>query len=139
MKSSADLVRKCWPILREAAIEGRTLTYTHLAQLAGPPLHRRRLHQQVLTPLGHLCRWAEMPPLPALVVRQDTGTPGQGYHSGQTESDPLSAWADDLAACWAYPWPPEPPKQLLAKLDQIIEQADQDDAWLKTPPRRRLP
>jgi hypothetical protein len=107
-----SLIRRAWPILREAARVGRTVTYSELASRVGPPLTRRHLHRQLLSPLGARCAAAGLPPLPALVVRKDTGAPGIGYHLGDRTSTPQRTWALDLEACWSYPWPAEPDPRL---------------------------
>lgn len=101
-------ILKAWPVLFEAIRMGRTVTYTELAGRAGPPLHRRHLHRQLLIPLAERCREAGLPNLAALVVRQDTGRPGGGYHGPNPPADPEAAWADDLALCLAHPWPARP-------------------------------
>lgn len=105
MVSLDELIRRAWPILRSAARAGHTVTYTELADEVGPPLNRRQVHRQLLTPLADCCRGAGLPCLAALVVRKDSRTPGSGY--------PEQVWAEDLAACWAFPWPAAPDKKLL--------------------------
>ena len=110
----ADAIRRAWPVFREAAREGRTITYTELAGRAGPPLHRRHVHRQLLIPLSARCRRAGLPDLAALVVRKDTGRPGHGWHGPTPAADPARAWADALAECLAYRWPARPDPRLLA-------------------------
>jgi hypothetical protein len=74
----ATAVKRAWPLFVEAARSGRTVSYTELADRAGPPLTRRQVHRQLLKPLSILCRGAGMPDLAAMVVRKDTGLPGGG-------------------------------------------------------------
>src|SRR3954462_4802573 len=105
---------KAWPVLREALRMRRTVTYTELAGRAGPPLTRRHVHRQLLTPLSERCRRAGLPDLSALVVRKDTGKPGAGWHDPCREADPDRAWAEALAECLAYPWPARPDPRLLS-------------------------
>lgn len=110
----ATLIERAWPIFREAARQGRTLTYTELAGWVGPPLNRRQVHRQLLVPLSMRCRAIGLPDLAALVVRRDTGKPGIGWDGPHPDVDPDRAWAEALAACLAYPWPPRPDPRLLA-------------------------
>ena len=112
MPELADLIRRAWPLFREAARQGRTITYTELAGRVGPPLTRRQIHRQLLVPLSVVCRRAEVPDLSAFVVRKDTGRPGGGWNPTGGGLD----WPDALAACFAYPWPPTP-----ASLLRVIE------------------
>jgi hypothetical protein len=105
MTALDTLIRRAWPHLRAAAFRGQTITYGELADRVGPPVTRRQVHRQLLTPLADACRRARLPCLAALVVRKDSGMPGAGYGPGR--------WADDLAACWAFPWPLEPDPRLL--------------------------
>jgi hypothetical protein len=108
-----DLIRRAWPIFREAARQARTLTYTELAGRVGPPLTRRQVHRQLLTPLSTLCRRCGLPDPAALVVRKDSGRPGGGFHAAYAATDPEACWSDQVAACWRWPWPPAPPDELL--------------------------
>lgn len=108
-----ELIRRAWPLFREAIRMGRTITYSELAGRVGPPLTRRQVHRQLLVPLSFRCRRAGLPDLAALVVRRDTGKPGIGWHGPHPDAHPDRAWADALAACLAFPWPPEPDVRLL--------------------------
>ncbi len=128
MTPLAELIRRAWPVLREAALMGRTITYTELAGRVGPPLTRRQVHRQLLTPLSALLRKTGLPQLPALVVRKDSGTPGAGYHGDHPQADPLAAWSLDLAACWAYPWPREVPSSLVAVATDHVSHSPSDPA-----------
>lgn len=108
-----DLIRRAWPLFREAVRMGRTITYTELAGRVGAPLTRRHVHRQFLIPLGLRCREAGLPDLCSLVVRKDTGKPGGGWHGPNPSADPDRAWAEALAECLAYPWPAKPDARLL--------------------------
>jgi hypothetical protein len=106
----AEIMHRAWPILREAARAGQTVTYSEIARRVGPPLHRRQLRRQLLDPLSQYCRLHRLPNLSALVVRKDTGQPGIGWYSPSPECPEGDTWADALARCFAYPWPPKPPE-----------------------------
>ncbi len=100
-----DAIRQSWPVFYEAIRMRRTVTYTELAGRAGPPLHRRHLHRQLLIGLSYRCRAAGLPDLATLVVRQDSGLPGQGWWVGRPPTaDPAGTWSDCLIECWNYPW-----------------------------------
>ncbi len=114
MLDFADLLRRAWPVFREAIAMRRTLTYTELAGRVGPPLTHRFVHRQFLIPLGQRCREAGLPDLCALVVRKDTGKPGAGWHGPDGSGDPDRDWAEALAECFAFPWPSRPHPRLLA-------------------------
>jgi hypothetical protein len=107
-----DLIRRAWPLFREAVRMGRTITYTELAGRVGPPLTRRQVHRQFLIPLGERCRRAGRPDLCALVVRKDPGRPGGGWHGPHPSADPDRAWAEALEGCLRYPWSPQPDGRL---------------------------
>jgi hypothetical protein len=113
MLDLADAVRRSWPVFREAARAKRTLSYTELAGRVGPPLNRRQVHRQLLTPLAMRCRELGLPNLAALVVRKDTGLPGAGFFDHKPGADPQSIWAEELAECFAYAWPARPDSRLL--------------------------
>lgn len=106
-------IRRAWPVFLEAIRMGRTITYTELAGRAGPPLTRRQVHRQLLSPLADRCRLAGLPDLSALVVRQDTGMPGAGWHGVNPAPDGDRVWAEALAECYAFNWPSKPPQTLL--------------------------
>jgi hypothetical protein len=112
-----ELVRRAWPILIEAARMRRTLPYSELAGRAGPPLTARAVHRQLLTPLSERCRRAGLPDLAALVVRKGSGTPGAGWYDPADPADPIEAWADAVAACYAHRWTTAPHPALLGGAD----------------------
>jgi hypothetical protein len=60
--------------------------------------HRSRELYTALTEIGHACRCAHLPPLPALVVRADTRRPGDAYYEGKPTADGVAAWREDLEA-----------------------------------------
>lgn len=99
-----DAVRRAWPILLEAIRMRRTVSYSELAGRAGPPLHHRHLHRQLLNPLSARCRRAGLPDLSALVVRRDSGLPGGGWFDPKSACEPLADWAEALEACYAHAW-----------------------------------
>src|SRR4051794_1408688 len=113
MDPLAESIRKAWPVFLEAIRMGRTITYSELAGRAGPPLHRRHIHRQLLIPPAERCRRAGLPNLAALVVRKDTGKPGTGWHGASPSADGDRAWAEALAECLAYRWPSRPDPRLL--------------------------
>lgn len=98
------VIRRAWPVLREAIRQRRTVTYSELAGRVGPPLTRRQVHRQLLIPLSERCRAARLPNLAALVVRKDTGRPGAGWHGPHPAADPAVDWAEALAGVFAHPW-----------------------------------
>jgi hypothetical protein len=100
----ADVIRRSWPVFYEAVLKGNTISYSELARRVGPPLHRRHLHRQLLVPLSARCRQARLPDLSALVVRQDTGRPGAGWHGPSPSADPARSWAEALAECYSHNW-----------------------------------
>jgi hypothetical protein len=114
-----EAVRRAWPVFREAARMGRTITYSELASQAGPPLNRRHVHRQLLTPLAARCRRAGLPDLSAMVVRKDTGLPGSGWFEPTTSADPEGDWAEALSECLAYRWPPQPDPRLFARFGRV--------------------
>lgn len=122
-----ELVRRAWPVLMEAIRMRRTVSYSELAGRAGPPLHQRHLHRQLLRPLSARCRHLGLPDLAALVVRKDSGLPGGGWFTGEGHPGPkpgqraasgenYADWAEALAACYAHRWPAQPYKKLLEPL-----------------------
>ena len=113
MTPFADLLRRAWPIFLEATRMRRTLTYSELAGLVGPPLTARSVHRLLLTPLSARSRRAGLPDLCALVVQKSSGVPGQGYYDPAEGGDPIERWADTVAECYAHPWTAEPDPRLL--------------------------
>jgi hypothetical protein len=65
--------------------------------------HRSRELYAALTEIGRECRRLGLPPLPALVVRADTGRPGAAYYTGKCtgavrKGEQVAAWREDLEA-----------------------------------------
>jgi hypothetical protein len=63
--------------------------------------HRSREFFAALGEIGRECRRLGLPPLPALVVRADTGRPGAAYFGGRragtrTRGERVAAWRRDL-------------------------------------------
>lgn len=121
MVDLSELIRRAWPVFREAIQSGRTLTYTELAGRVGPPLNRRMVHRQLLVPLSLRCRRIGLPDLSSLVVRKDTGTPGIGWHGPSPSADPARAWAEALSHCLTHPWPSRVDPRLLAEPEESAQ------------------
>ena len=118
MTPFADLLRRAWPVFLDATRARRTLTYSELAGMVGPPLTARAIHRQFLNPLAARCRRWDLPDLCALVVRKGSGTPGAGWFDPSDPGDPIDAWAEAVAACFAYRWPSTPDPRLLIEVDE---------------------
>jgi hypothetical protein len=78
--------------------------------------HRSQQLYAALGEVGRECRRLELPLLPALVVRADSGRPGQAYFEGTCSGtvypgEKVSAWLRELEAVKraTYPPPPVPP------------------------------
>ena len=91
---------------------GYLITYTALIRRAGVIAEARQLGGP-LAEIGELCSLRGWPPLPALVVRQDSGQPGVGYfrRPGSPPVDlvtqsHLQSWEADARACFTFrAWP----------------------------------
>src|SRR5437660_676539 len=73
--------------------------------------HRSRELYAALAEVGKECRRRRLPPLPALVVRADTGRPGAAYYQGKCSGtvhpgDAVAAWREDLEAVRRATYPP---------------------------------
>lgn len=99
-----ELLRRAWPVFREAIRMRRTLTYTELAGRVGPPLTARAVHRQLLRTLSARCERWDLPDLPALVVRKGSGMPGGGWFDPTEGGDPTGRWVEAVARCYAHPW-----------------------------------
>jgi hypothetical protein len=75
MKAS-ERAAQIWAVLALAAKNRQILTYDLLAKLTGVP---RQGLGRLLEPIQSYCLLNELPPLTILVVRQDSGLPGQGF------------------------------------------------------------
>src|SRR5262245_19311653 len=70
--------------------------------------HRNRELYTALDEVGAACRRLKLPPLPALVVRADTGRPGAAYFDGAAFRDEqVTAWRRDLEAVQQARYPPQ--------------------------------
>ena len=99
-----ELLLRAWPIFQEAIRMRRTLSYTELAGRVGPPLTARAIHRQLLRPLSARCRRWDLPDLPALVVRKNSGMPGGGWFEPPEAGDPTARWVAAVTACYDHPW-----------------------------------
>jgi hypothetical protein len=73
--------------------------------------HRGQDLYAALGEVGKECRRLRLPPLPALVVRADTGRPGEAYYAGKRsgvvhKDDRIAAWRRDLDAVTSAKYPP---------------------------------
>ena len=99
-----DLLRR-----RTAQVEPR-ITYAELAEQvrdAGEEFeyihHRNRQLYLALAEVGAECQRLKLPALPALVVRADTGRPGDAYYGGRCSGvvhrgERIAGWRRDLEA-----------------------------------------
>jgi hypothetical protein len=98
------------------SLDDPRITYAELAEQirdAGDDFeyvhHRNRQLYRALAEVGAECRRLQLPPLPALVVRADTGRPGDAYYEGKCSGvyggERVAAWRRDLDAVkeTAYP------------------------------------
>ena len=95
---------------RRPSLEEPRITYAELAEQvrdAGEEFeyvhHRNRQLYAALAEVGAECRRLQLPPLPALVVRADTGRPGAAYYEGRCSGsvyrgERIAAWRRDLEA-----------------------------------------
>ena len=104
MTPFAELMERAWPVFHEAIRMRRTLSYTELAGRIGPPVTARAIHRQLLRPLSVRCQYWDLPDLPALVVRKESGIPGGGWFDPAEPGDPIVLWRAELARCHDYPW-----------------------------------
>jgi len=115
MSPLAEIV---YDILRQrTALADPRITYAELAEQvrdAGADFedinHRSRQLYAALGEVGAECLRLQLPPLPALVVRADTGRPGDAYYEGKCSGvvyrgERIAGWRSDLEAVkgTAYP------------------------------------
>ena len=93
---------------RRTSLADPRLTYAELAEQvrdAGDDFeyvnHRSRALYAALGEVGAECLRLELPPLPALVVRADTGRPGDAYYEGKCtgtvyRGERIAGWRRDL-------------------------------------------
>lgn len=102
---------------RRPSLEEPRITYAELAEQvrdAGEEFeyvhHRNRQLYAALSEVGAECSRLKLPPLPALVVRADTGRPGAAYYEGTCggtvyPDDRIAGWRRDLEAVKAASYP----------------------------------
>jgi hypothetical protein len=117
MMPYSQRLRRAWPILIQVARERRTISYSELAGLAGPPFTPRAVHRQLLNPLAASCRRFGLPDLASLVVRKGAGIPGGGWFDAADPGDPLEVWARAVRRCHAHAWTDGPHPLLLAEVE----------------------
>jgi hypothetical protein len=103
---------------RRTAQEEPRITYAELAAQvrdAGEEFeyvhHRNQQLYAALAEVGAECRRLKLPPLPALVVRADTGRPGDAYYEGKCggrtyRGERIAGWRADLEAVKETVYPP---------------------------------
>ena len=107
----SPLAEIIYDILRgRTSLDDPRITYAELAEKvrdAGEEFeyvhHRNQQLYAALTEVGAECRRLRLPPLPALVVRADTGRPGEAYYEGKctgvvSRGDRIAGWRADLEA-----------------------------------------
>jgi len=70
--------------------------------------HRSQELYAALCEVGAECRRLRLPPLPALVVRADTGRPGDAYYEGMPwkyRGERIAAWQRDVDAVQQAKYP----------------------------------
>ena len=102
---------------RRTSLDDPRITYAELAEQlrdAGDEFeyvhHRNRQLYAALTEVGAECRRLKLPPLPALVVRADSGRPGAAYYEGKCggtvyRGECIAAWRRDLEAVKTAKYP----------------------------------
>lgn len=102
---------------RRTSLEEPRITYAELAEQvrdAGDEFeymhHRNRQLYVALAEVGAECRRLKLPPLPALVVRADSGRPGAAYYEGKCgrivyRGERIAAWRQDLKAVKGAEYP----------------------------------
>jgi hypothetical protein len=114
----SPLAEVVYDILRgRTAMEDPRITYAELAEQvrdAGDEFewvhHRNRQLYVALAEVGAECRRLKLPPLPALVVRADTGRPGDAYYEGKCtgvvyRGERVAGWRRDLEAVKGTTYP----------------------------------
>ena len=115
MSPLAEIV---YELLRQRTmLDDPRITYAELAEQvrdAGEAFeyitHRSRLLYAALAEVGAECLRLRLPPLPALVVRADTGRPGEAYYEGRCtgivhRGERIAAWRSDLEAVKGVSYP----------------------------------
>lgn len=102
---------------RRTSLDDPRITYAELAEQirdAGDEFeyvhHRNRQLYAALSEAGAACRRLHLPPLPALVVRADTGRPGEAYYEGKCggivyRDQRIASWRRELEAVKGTTYP----------------------------------
>lgn len=93
-----------WAVLALAARTHQVVSYKMLEQLTGIARHGLG---PLLGPIQEYCRRRRLPPLTAIVVKEDTGLPGEGF-SGADVPDMLAAQARVYVFDWLSQGAPSP-------------------------------
>jgi hypothetical protein len=114
----SPLAEAMYAILRlRLALSDPRITYAELAKQLRESsdefefvYHRSRELYAALAEIGRECRRQELPPLPALVVRADTGRPGDAYYATKRgviihKDDRVAAWKKELEAVQRTTYP----------------------------------
>ena len=115
----SPLAQAIYEVLRQrTAMPDPRITYAELAEQLRDASgefeyvhHRSQELYAALADVGKECRRLRLPPLPALVVRADTGRPGAAYYKGKCSGavppgDPAAGWRQDLEAVRRATYPP---------------------------------
>ena len=100
-----DLLERAWVVLVDTARAGKTISYGELALAVGLPHLQRSIHRRVVAPLcSGVCQPNGYPDIASLVVRKDSGRPGDGWWS-EAGGINMEMWRDELARVHAFQWP----------------------------------
>ena len=101
-----DLLHRAWAVLVETAQARGTITYGELARRIMLPGDVRGMGPMLLHPLYvHFCDPNGFPDILSLVVRKDTGEPGDGWWGATGGHRVAQMWLDELALVHAFDWP----------------------------------
>lgn len=104
------LLERAWAVLVDTARERRTISYSELALAVGMPHRQRSIHRIVVGPLCRLvCRPRGYPDIASLVVRKDTGEPGDGWWDFAGGAHVRQVWLEEVRAAQNFPWPEQLP------------------------------
>jgi len=105
-----ELLARAWAVLVDTARAQKTITYSDLAMAVGLPRMQRAIHTIVLAPIcSCICRPNNFPDIASLVVRRDTGEPGEGWWPSTGPYRDTRIWRDELESAHAFDWPEAPP------------------------------
>jgi hypothetical protein len=115
----SPLAEAIYDILRRrTSLPDPRITYANLAEQVrdvsedfGHINHRSRELYVALWEIGDECHRLRLPCLPALVVRADTGRPGEAYYEGTStgalfKGEKVAAWRRELDAVQRATYPP---------------------------------